>query len=232
MNNGYSICLNMWALDKEIKNELGLLLIISSLCAERGYCFASNKYLAEQFDVTEQSISNKLKKLEYKNYIKIEYDKRGCEVISRKIRLKNIYTDDIKKFIPTIEKNFKDNNISNNNISINKKENIKRKSYGTYKRIKLTDKEYDKLIKDYGEDIIEKQIELLDEYVESNNNKNKYTNFNLVLRKSIRENWFSRKNRTDIYTEENLPEWFDKNLEEGDYFTNEERENFRNTKRT
>ena len=36
------------------------------------------------------------------------------------------------------------------------------------------------------------QINLLDEYVESNNNKNKYTNFNLVLRKSIIENWFDR----------------------------------------
>lgn len=121
MNNGYSICLNIWALDKDIKNELGLLLIISSLCAEKGFCFASNKYLAKQFDITEQSISNKIKKLENKNYIKIEYEKRGCEVISRKIRLKNFYTVDIKKIIPSIKENFKDNNISINNISINNK---------------------------------------------------------------------------------------------------------------
>ena len=72
MNNGYSICLNQWALDKDIKNELGLLLIISSLCAEKGYCWATNKYLADLFGVTEQSISNKLKKLEDKNYLIIE----------------------------------------------------------------------------------------------------------------------------------------------------------------
>ena len=32
MDQGYSICLNIWALDKDIKSELGLLLIISSLC--------------------------------------------------------------------------------------------------------------------------------------------------------------------------------------------------------
>ena len=97
MENGYSICLNRWALDKEIKSELGLLLIISSLCAKEGYCFASNKFLSEQFGVTEQSISNKIKKLEEKNYIQIDYDKRGCEIISRQIRLKNFYTDDRRK---------------------------------------------------------------------------------------------------------------------------------------
>ena len=46
MNNGYSVCFNEWALDKEIKDELGLLLIISSLCAEKGYCWATNEFFA------------------------------------------------------------------------------------------------------------------------------------------------------------------------------------------
>ena len=87
------------------------------------------------------------------------------------------------------------------------KENIKRKSYGNYKRIKLTDKEYQKLIEDFGEDFINSQIELLDEYVESNNNKNGYKNFNLVLRKSIRENWFNKNKKETV-----VPIWFDKDL--------------------
>ena len=90
MKDGYSICFNQWALDKDIKNELNLLLIISSLCAEKGYCFASNKYLADLFEITETSISTKLKKLSDKGYIVITYKKRGCEVISREIRIKNI----------------------------------------------------------------------------------------------------------------------------------------------
>ena len=46
MKNGYAICFNEWVLDNSIKNELRLLLIISSLCAEKGYCYASNEYLA------------------------------------------------------------------------------------------------------------------------------------------------------------------------------------------
>lgn len=121
MQDGYSICLNRWALDKNIKNELGLLLIISSLCAEKGYCFASNSYLAKEFNITEVSASMKIKKLEEYGYITIEYEKRGCEIISRKIRLKNILTDDLKNIKPTIKKNFKDNNISINNTSINNK---------------------------------------------------------------------------------------------------------------
>ena len=53
VKNGYSICFNEWALDKDINNELSLLLIISSLSAEKGYCFASNKYLADLFDIRE-----------------------------------------------------------------------------------------------------------------------------------------------------------------------------------
>lgn len=84
------------------------------------------------------------------------------------------------------------NTINNNNINTNNNKNTYRK-YGNYKRIKLTDDEYKRLIEDYGENFIKEQIEKLDEYIESNNNKNKYTNFNLVLRKSIREKWFEKK---------------------------------------
>ena len=126
MDQGYSICLNIWALDKDIKSELGLLLIISSLCAEKGCCFASNQYLANLFDITDVSVSTKIKKLEQKGYISIEYEYRGCEVVSRKIRLKNILIDDLKNFKSTIKENFKDNNtsIKNNIINNNKEEEI------------------------------------------------------------------------------------------------------------
>lgn len=115
MKNGYSICFNEWALDKDIKNELGLLLIISSLCAEKGYCYASNKYLAEIFDTNEITISRKIKLLESKNYILIEYEKRGCQVISRKLRLTKMLIDDYQNCKSTINKNVKENIISNNN---------------------------------------------------------------------------------------------------------------------
>lgn len=118
MEDGYSICFNKWALDKEIKNELGLLLIISSLTAEKGYCYASNSYLAKLFQIDEVSVSRKIKKLERKKYITIEYEKRGAEVTRRYIRLTKMLTDRYQKCKSTINKNVKENNISNNIISI------------------------------------------------------------------------------------------------------------------
>lgn len=127
MNQGYSICFNEWALDKDIKNELGLLMIISSLCAEKGYCYASNKYLGELFGLPEQTISRKIKILQEKKYITIEYEKRGCEVIERRLRLTKLLTDDYQKCESTINKNVKENNIIVNNINNNIKENTKRK---------------------------------------------------------------------------------------------------------
>ena len=120
MNNGYSICFNEWALDSDIKNELNLLLIISSLTAEKGYCFASNKYFAELFETNETLISRKIKKLEKKKYIIIEYEKKGSQIVSRKIRLSKMITVDYRKSKSSIIENDKDNNTSINNTRINK----------------------------------------------------------------------------------------------------------------
>jgi DNA-binding Lrp family transcriptional regulator len=211
MENGYAICLNKWALDKDIKNELGLLLIISSLCAEKGFCFASNKYFMELFNIPEENISRKIKKLEEKGYITIEYEKVGCQIKKRYIRLTKISTVDCQKYQSTIDENVKDNIISINITSNNKKEiyKEKKKSYGEYKRVKLTDEEYNRLVQEYGKEFIDIQIEKLDQYVESNNNKNKYTNFNLVLRKSIKEKWFINKSYKKQAVE---PEWLGKEI--------------------
>ena len=118
---GYSICFNEWALDKDIKNELGLLCIISSLCAKDGYCYATNEFFAGLFDTSVSAISKKIKLLEEKNYIAVEYKKRGCEILERKIYLSKTIFDDCQKLQSTIVKNDKENNIipPDNNIIIN-----------------------------------------------------------------------------------------------------------------
>lgn len=119
MNDGYAMCYNEWALDTDIKNELGLLCIISSLCAERGYCYAGNEYFSKLFQVEEETVSRKIKKLTDKGYINVVYRKRGCEIIGREIRLIKKSTDDCQKNQPTIDKKVKENNTSINNTSIN-----------------------------------------------------------------------------------------------------------------
>ena len=122
--NSYTYCMNEWALDKNIRNELGLLIIISGLCVSEGYCWASNKYLAELFNESEVSISRKIKKLVDNNYIKVEYKKNGTCITKREIRLTNLITAVNKTVNGTLNKNDKyiNNNIINtsNNNMLNK----------------------------------------------------------------------------------------------------------------
>ena len=213
MYEGYSLCLNRWALDNSIKNELGLLLIISSLCAESGYCYASNKYLAELFDITEVSVSMKLRKLERKNYITIDYEKRGCEVISREIRLKNILIDDLKKFEPTVKKDFKENNISNNIKKENNNINIITKE----KRFKKP------------------TLEEVQAYCSERNNNinaekfiNYYESKGWKVGNSPMKNWqacirtWEIRSRQDNKTEKDVPSWFDKDLGKGGFIDDDE----------
>ena len=204
MENGYAICFNEWALDKDIKNELGLLIIISSLSAEKGYCFASNKYLSELFDIEEETISRKLSKLVSKDYITIDYEKRGCEIVDRKIRLTKISIHDCQKYQSTIDKKIKDNNININNTSNNKKEIYKERN-------------------------INPTLEEIEEYCKSRNNnidaKKFYDYYSVNNWKDIKGNkiknwkqkiitWEGRntKDKQDI----DLPTWFDKDIEVND----------------
>lgn len=199
MQEGYSICFNEWALDKEIKNELGLLLIISSLCAEKGYCFASNKYLSQLFDVPEQTISRKIKLLENKKYITIEYKKRGCEIIERNIRLTKLLNDDKQKCVSTINKIVKDNNTSINNTSINIKEkSIKRKFE------KPTIEQIQQYCIERNNGI---NAEAFYDFYESKNwyvGKNKMSDWKACVR-----TWEKRSNKIN----EPIPDWFDKKIE-------------------
>ena len=117
INEGYAICFNEWALDKRIKSELNLLLIISSLTAENGFCYASNDYLAKLFEIDEVSVSRKLKKLAECGYIAIEYEMRGSQVTNRKLRLTKMLTVDLQKSQRTVNKNVKEKNTSIKNTS-------------------------------------------------------------------------------------------------------------------
>ena len=71
----------------------------------------------------------------------------------------------------------------NNNINTTKKKETKKK-YGQYKNVRLTDKELDSLIADYGKDIIDEYITKLDEGIELKGYK--YKNFNLAMRNWLR----------------------------------------------
>lgn len=116
--------------DKELKDKAKLLYgEIVALSDKQGYCYASNKYFAELYEVSTTTISTLIKNLVEKGYIESEiiYKEGTKEILNRYLKiLKYPY---LKKFKYPIKENLKDNNTSINNTSINKKENIKRKSF-------------------------------------------------------------------------------------------------------
>lgn len=69
------------------------------------------------------------------------------------------------------------------------KEEKTRRKYGTYGWVKLTGQEYARLLKELGEDELARCIKYIDESAQSNGNKNKWKDWNLVIRKCSREGW-------------------------------------------
>ena len=61
--------------------------------------------------------------------------------------------------------------------------------HGIYKQVTLTDDEIKRLDNEFGEEYIKQVIDRIDELVKMNGNKYKWKDFNLVIRKVIRENW-------------------------------------------
>lgn len=87
LQNGYAICFNSWLFDERIQNELRLLLLISSLSAKEGYCYANNDYLADKLNKTTVWVSSAISKLKKYGYIETELQKFGAVVTNRKIKL-------------------------------------------------------------------------------------------------------------------------------------------------
>ncbi len=64
-----------------------------------------------------------------------------------------------------------------------------RKKYGQYGWVKLTDSDYNRLLNDLGETEVKRCIAYVDESAQSNGNKNKWKDWNLVIRRCHRDGW-------------------------------------------
>lgn len=64
-----------------------------------------------------------------------------------------------------------------------------RRKYGTYGWVRLSDDERDRLLDDLGEAELTRCITYVDESAQSNGNKNKWKDWNLVIRKCSRDRW-------------------------------------------
>jgi len=123
--------------NKELKaNEKLLYAIITSLACKEGYCFASNKYLAEKLDVNPKTISSWISDLKNKNFIVVELIRnKNNQIIQRKIYindvpypLNNVYQYQSKNG-QAIHQKVEDNNIKNNIKNNNKVNRINISNY-------------------------------------------------------------------------------------------------------
>lgn len=125
---------------------------ITALCNEQGYCWATNNYFAELYNVSKKTVSLWLKSLIDGGHIKseIEYREGSKEIVNRYIQ---ICKYPINKNVNTpINKNVKDNITVMNNTVNNKKIYKNSVEYST-----------DNIIDGYSDD--EKTRELLREWV-------------------------------------------------------------------
>lgn len=114
MPNYYSIIPATVRYDNKIRDKAKLLYSeITALSNKEGYCYATNKYFANLYNVSTTTISTLIKELIDNGYIEsnIIYKEGSKEILYRYLKL----------FKGGIKENLKDNNTSNNNnIIINK----------------------------------------------------------------------------------------------------------------
>lgn len=160
--------------DKRLKDKAKLLYAeITSLTNEKGFCWASNNYFAELYDINKGTVSKLLAELKKYGYINIEliYKDNSKEVKKRIITLLSNSTIPIVKndIYPMVEKD-KENNIKvlNNIIEYYNGKN-------TFSKVmKLTDGRKKKLIsrvKEQGLNNIIKAIDIASEsdFLKGNN---------------------------------------------------------------
>lgn len=71
-----------------------------------------------------------------------------------------------------------------------------RHKHGKYGWVLLTDEQYDRLVSEYGLSRVDAAIAYIDESAQQTGNKNKWKDWNLTVRKCIREGWGQRKAQT------------------------------------
>ena len=96
-----------------------LLIQIISLCKQKGYCWATNKYFAELNNVSRTTISKSVNNIAASNYINIQYEKENLNNSKRKIELTPVLNNQIKRikegFDTSIKEKFKQYNKNNDN---------------------------------------------------------------------------------------------------------------------
>ncbi len=190
--------------DEELPPNAKLLYgEITSLCNEKGYCWATNQYFADLYHCSVSAVKKWISALVKKGYISLEliYKEGTKQVLQRKLYINpsvNFYTTQCKNVhdpsvnfytTPSVEMYTDNNKVINTKIN-NKLEVCAHKhKYGEYQHVLLTDKEHTHLLDLYG-DSLDEHIKILDEYIETSGKK--YKNHSLVIQKWVHDEWMKR----------------------------------------
>ena len=196
--------------DEELPPNAKLLYgEITSLCNEKGYCWATNQYFADLYKVSKITVSRWISTLYKKGYIAVEtlYKEGTKEIIGRHLYIVNTSINkNVSRYIQndlegineivntSINKNVKDNN-KVINTKINNKLEVSKHKYGEYSHVLLTDKEHTHLLDLYG-DSLDEHIKILDEYIETSGKK--YKNHSLVIQKWVHDEWAKRNKNKPV----------------------------------
>lgn len=101
---------------------------------------------------------------------------------------------------------------STDNIGAESRPTPTRQKYGSYGWVRLTEEEYTRLVADLGEAEALRCINYVDESAQSSGNKNRWKDWNLVVRKCHRDGWGLSKNTntrggTPLPTYEGAEQW-------------------------
>lgn len=134
---------------------------ITALASKEGYCFASNRYFANLYEVTKNTISSWISDLNKEGFITVQIIKEGNQVVQRRIGITQ------KEDTPTHKKEEYNNTSINTTINNSNKE---RHTWIEFKKVKFGQE-----INDESQGIltVEQANEFLSYWSEANKSKTK-----------------------------------------------------------
>ena len=212
MANFRNINMSFWEDGKVVddftpEDRYGFLYCMTNMHTNLCGCYeVSVKQISREIGYTEDAVVHLLKRLDSTHNV-IRYDAKTKELLiinwakynwadSDKLNkpllaeIRKIKSDGFREYLVELynsRKTVKEPYVPEERKP--KKPEEPRHKHGEYGWVKLTDAEYQRLLHDLGAAELERCIRYVDESAQSNSNKNKWTDWNLVVRKCHRDGW-------------------------------------------
>lgn len=168
---------------------------IKQMANETGYNTDSIERLLKRLDATHNVIrySAQTKEMLILNWGR--YNWSASEKLNRPLlgEIRKVKNDDFREYLAerynersTIQVQY--------NADADERKSVSRRKFGEYGWVRLSTEEYNRLRSDLGEAELKRCIAYVDESAQSNGNKNKWKDWNLVIRKCSRGKWGAKEN--------------------------------------